>query len=74
MQNQSPFITTFAIDNGMYSVDILVKQLNSLVKIGLIHSWRTGEWKNWERADLNIEFDTAEDAEVAKEQIEELLI
>ena len=41
---------TFAIANGMFSVDRLAKRLNALVTDSRIADWHPGSWIDWDHA------------------------
>jgi hypothetical protein len=66
MQQQVANSVTFPIRNRMYGVNALAKHLNSLVKSGQIQAWHPGRWIDWSHQELEIGFDSAKDAQLAK--------
>jgi hypothetical protein len=56
---------TFSVENRMFGVDRLAKQLNALVNSGRIHDWHPGRWDDWTHRAIEIGFDSVADAQVA---------
>jgi hypothetical protein len=56
----------FPIANRMFGVDSLAKSLNALVGNGQIGDWHPGRWTDWGHTAIEIGFDSAADAAVAK--------
>jgi hypothetical protein len=58
-------MSTFSIENRMFGVDRLAKQLNALVSSGQIHDWHPGRWIDCSHRAIEIGFDSAADAQLA---------
>ena len=65
MSTANTIMLTFPIQNGMFGVDRLAKQLNALVSSGRIHDWHPGRWVDWNHRAIEIGFDSVADAQLA---------
>ena len=57
---------TFPIGNGMFGANSLATHLNALVSDGQIDDWHPGRWMDWGHTTIQIDFDSVEDAALAK--------
>jgi hypothetical protein len=62
MSTTDPTMVTFPVENRMYGLDRLAKQLNELVRSGRIHDWHPGRWVDRHHDVIEIGFDSAADA------------
>jgi hypothetical protein len=56
----------FPIVNRMFGVDRRAKRLNALVGNGQFCDWHPGRWTDWGHTAIEIRFDSAADATLAK--------
>lgn len=66
MQKSDDFLVTFPVSNGIYGVNLIAEGLDALAADGRIAGWHPGRWTDWTHTEIQIVFDTAEDATMAK--------
>ena len=65
MSSANTYTSTFPVENGMFGVNHLAKQLNALVDSGRISDWHPGQWVDWNHRAIEMGFDSVADAELA---------
>ena len=63
MHQLSPSSLKFPMHNGMYSIKVLAKHLDTLVKNKQIQAWHPGPWVDWRHLEIEIGFDSLADAQ-----------
>jgi hypothetical protein len=65
MSAANTIMLTFPIENGMFGIDRLAKQLNALVSSRRIHDWHPGRRVDGNHRAIEIGFDSVADAQLA---------
>jgi hypothetical protein len=56
----------FTVRHGVFGVDHLAGRLNALVQGREIAGWHPGRWLDWHHTSIEINFESAADAALAK--------
>ncbi len=56
----------FPVRHSVFGVDRLATHLNALVQVQEIAGWHRGRWLDWHHTSIEIDFESAADAALAK--------
>ena len=66
VSNQTECLVTFPVGSGIFGVGRLATRLTALATNREIGEWHIGHWVDWKHTGIQITFDTAKDAALAK--------